>query len=112
MLSKSLLGPVTGNEGRIHPSWFYRIGSLALFFGLWNVAAHRVDDPLTLPSPALVGTALWNLLTGPELFPALWTTLEAFAMGFGLALIVGIPLGLLIGYFLVLYRLTNPYLAI
>ena len=69
---------------------------------LWHVAATRrlnlgVVTFANVPSPAEVLAAAWTLLHSPKLAAHLASSLLRVGLGFGVALLVGVGLGLLIG---------------
>ncbi len=63
---------------------------------VWQaVSAFRLVDPSFLPSPARVGYAAYDLLTGPEIRDNLLVTLSRTAIGLSLGALAGIWLGLM-----------------
>jgi len=63
---------------------------------VWQgVSAFRLVDPSFLPSPARVGYAAYDLLTGPEIRDNLLVTLSRAAIGLSLGALAGIWLGLM-----------------
>ncbi|WP_430395044.1 ABC transporter permease [Enterovirga aerilata] len=61
-----------------------------------------------MPRPSLVGLTLWEILVGGEFLGPLGHTLLLFAVGYGLACLIGITLGLLMGASPVIYGLFEP----
>lgn len=85
----------------------------ALFFGGWQLlAASGAVSPQALPTPAAVLETVWRLLDEPfaghTLPQHLLASLGRFAMGFGLAAIVGVPLGLAMGRWRWLDDIVSP----
>jgi ABC-type nitrate/sulfonate/bicarbonate transport system permease component len=83
--------------------WLTALGTLA-FFGLWSgLAVSGIVPRAFLPTPWEVGTTFVRLLHEPFVGFTLWqhmaSSLQRFAMGFGLAVLVGVPLGLLMGWY-------------
>jgi NitT/TauT family transport system permease protein len=77
---------------RLHlPTLLLVIGLLAF----WVWMSGRVGDYL-LPSPAKVVAGLWEILTNGELWKHTWASLYRITVGFGLAVVVSIVLGLLV----------------
>lgn len=72
---------------------------VAWLFVTWGEAESRIVGPYTLPSPSETFTALKTLWTEFELTRNLLVTLRRVALGFGLAMLVGIPLGIIAGCF-------------
>lgn len=75
-----------------------RGGLLAILLGLWQVCVVlKLWNPLLFPAPAAVWEALWNGIRDGSLIMGTWTSLQRLAIGYGLSLTVGVPLGLLLG---------------
>jgi NitT/TauT family transport system permease protein len=73
-----------------------RIGSIALFIALWQIAADAVDSRL-LPSASTVFVALvYECVHGPLLFH-LGITLARVAAAFVIAMVVGTAIGIVMG---------------
>lgn len=85
----------------------------ALFFGGWHLlAASGAVSPQALPTPVAVLETTWRLLgepfAGHTLLEHLLASLGRFAMGFGLAALVGVPLGLAMGRWRLLDDIVSP----
>jgi NitT/TauT family transport system permease protein len=89
----------------------YPLIALALFGGAWEVLARQADS-LLIPTFGETVEALLGLLVSPNLWRALAISNVALAIGFGLALLTGIPLGFAVGRYRPLEGLLNPYLTI
>src|SRR5690606_35720114 len=72
---------------------------LVVLFGLWwlGVALFGGDGLAALFSPKATLGSLVELLGRPELFEHVWVSLKRILVGLGLALLIGVPLGLLVG---------------
>lgn len=86
---------------------------LLLFIGLWQaLAASGVFPPTFLPSPVEVLDRLTTLLdrrfAGATLPGHLFASFQRFAYGFILAAVIGIPLGLLMGWYRLLDEIVSP----
>jgi NitT/TauT family transport system permease protein len=74
--------------------------SLAVPFAGWVVLSASGAVPATfLPSPGAVLSAGWEMVRSGELGVDVWTTTRRVVAGFGLAVLVSVPLGILIGTF-------------
>lgn len=84
----------------------------ALVIPLWEaVTALGLVKKVLLSSPSLiVQTGVKDVLSG-TIWPHLAASGSEFLVGFGAALIVGVPLGLLLGWFRRLEHLVQPWLA-
>jgi NitT/TauT family transport system permease protein len=69
--------------------------SLAL---LWEITGRLMDSSL-IPPLSRIGAAWWKLLSSGKLLSSLGLSLTTLAIGFGLAVLFGIVLGLLMGRF-------------
>jgi NitT/TauT family transport system permease protein len=80
-----------------------------LIFGLiWQyVGAHT--NPILFTTPVKVAQAFWDLLKTGQLWPAFYGTLRDLGIGYGLAAIVGIVVGMAMGRSPVLEKMLNPY---
>jgi NitT/TauT family transport system permease protein len=87
--------------------------SLILALLLWEfVAAVIVRYPFILPSPTDVVSAFVNLLQNGTLLLDLQDSLIHFAIGLGAALIIGIPLGIAMGWNRRLDAFLDPIIEI
>jgi NitT/TauT family transport system permease protein len=78
-----------------------RLISLALFLGIWQVAAMNVD-PVLFTTPYKVALAAVGMIASGELWAGLWPSLLVLVMGLTLAIIFGTLLGLALARFRVL----------
>jgi len=76
------------------------VGGLVVLFGLWwlGVSLFGSGEGLSaLFSPEATLRSLYELLGRSELFEHVWVSLRRILVGLGLALLIGVPLGLLVG---------------
>ena len=73
-----------------------RAGSVVGFLLLWEWAA-RVPISFNFPSPWATLVGLAELLRSGALLQATATSLQSLALGFGAAIVLGVPFGLLMG---------------
>ncbi|HEX5211056.1 MAG TPA: ABC transporter permease [Pseudolabrys sp.] len=86
------------SERRPWPRWAITIASIACALALWEIFGRNIN-PVFGSYPTAIAVAFWDLLKTGELWSALGTSLQPFAVGYGLAIILGVPLGLVIGRF-------------
>ena len=73
--------------------------SIVAFVVTWEVVLSVVRwDPFFMTKPSLIGVALREQLLGGRLWRDIAVSAEAFVVGLGLAVVVGIPLGLVMGW--------------
>jgi NitT/TauT family transport system permease protein len=90
-------------------AWLLSAGSLVLLLLAWLlVTALGIVPPLFLPSPAAVLGAFGRLLGEGLLLNDVVASMLRVLAGFGLAALVSIPLGLLMGAFASFHNLFNP----
>lgn len=84
---------------------------LAVLIAIWWLAA-TVTHPLILPAPPAVLFAWFDIVLSGELPVALFLSFQALVIGLGLALIVGISVGVTIGWFRRVGRVGDTILAL
>jgi ABC-type nitrate/sulfonate/bicarbonate transport system permease component len=77
----------------------------------WEIYARSLESNLFIPRLTQVIGALGELAGSADLWRAYGDTLVPFAWGWSLAIVIGIPFGLLMGQSRVATGLTMPYLA-
>lgn len=96
--------------GRAQP-WLLGLGGLAATFLLWWAALALfapAEGLARLFSPQATLLSLVELLGRGELYEHVWVSLLRILVGLGVALLVGVPLGLLVGSFRRLEWATTP----
>jgi len=88
------------------------IASVAVFLALWEwVTASGHIKPLFISSPSRVALAGAKMLGSGEIWPHLRISLAEFGLGFGLAILVGVPVGILVGWYRWAFAATNPFIS-
>ncbi len=80
------------------PRWAITTLSVLLAIGAWEFFGRDIN-PVFGSYPSAIAVAFWELVQSGALQTALAQSLEPFAVGFGCAILVGVPLGLVIGGF-------------
>jgi NitT/TauT family transport system permease protein len=65
----------------------------------WSLAAARAADPALFPTPAAAGRALGDLWSDGTLRSALWASGQRIVIGYGISVLLGATLGVLVGSF-------------
>jgi len=97
-------GPVAGGRG----AWAPAVVALLPLLILWE-AVGRADVALFIPPLSQVVLTWWKLAADGTLWKAMATSLVALLKGYGLALLVGIPLGTAMGRFRAIQYFCDPY---
>jgi ABC-type nitrate/sulfonate/bicarbonate transport system permease component len=90
------------------------LAGLLTFFGIWYLTAHSAVVPRAfLPPPHIVLKELVRIthepFVGYTIQQHLASSLSRFALGFSIAVVVGVPLGLMMGWFEWLDAVLSPF---
>lgn len=90
--------------------WLVRIVSVIAFIVLWQLIGQSVDITL-FSTPILVAGAFSNLVTHTSFPTDLLTTIRDFAIGFTIAAVVGISVGIAMARWKTLEVAFDPYVS-
>jgi len=76
-------------------TWGWRIAGYVFFLGLWELASGNLMDERLLPGPSTVFRTFGELWGSGEVPGAFATTLTRIGIGFSIAFVVGIGVGIL-----------------
>lgn len=76
-------------------TWGWRIAGYVFFLGIWELASGNLMDERLLPGPSTVFKTFGRLWASGEVPGAFATTLTRIAIGFSIAFVVGIGIGIL-----------------
>ncbi len=107
-------------QARRGPAWLRARLSLALkvvsicaFLGLWSAATELGwISPIFLPSPASVARAAGKLMSTGELWDAVLASSRRVFLGFALAAVVAVPLGIIMGVWWPAKALIDPFVSL
>src|SRR4051794_4419381 len=84
------------------PSWLSNLlwtaAGLALFALVWTAVALKLDNPVLLPTPAVVLSGFYDLLSDGLLLKDIFASLKRVFLGFLIAAAVGVPLAMVLAY--------------
>jgi NitT/TauT family transport system permease protein len=80
------------------PNWVITVGSVVFLLGFWEIFGRDIN-PVFGSYPSAIAEAFWALVQSGKLWVALLDSLRPFGVGYALAILVGVPLGLVIGRF-------------
>src|SRR5262245_63539137 len=101
---------VEPGERKPLPRWVITLTSVAVVLLLWEIFGRRVN-PVFGSYPSAIAVAFWDLAVTGQLWSALYDSLRPFLLGYALAILVGVPLGLLIGGFRVAEAALGIYIT-
>ena len=85
-------------ERRPLPRWVITCISIGCMLVLWEIFGRQVN-PIFGSYPSAIAVAFWELLLSGQPGSALYDSLRPFLLGYGLAIVVGVPVGLVVGRF-------------
>ncbi|TEB11367.1 putative aliphatic sulfonates transport permease protein SsuC [Pelotomaculum propionicicum] len=86
----------------------YRLITIAFVFGVWQLAANHYHSEFMMPSPWKTMVTFTSVVQDPEVVKNLMITLKRVLTGFLYALMIGVPLGFLMGYSKTALQLFDP----
>jgi NitT/TauT family transport system permease protein len=92
--------------------WIIGSATVLSFLLLWEAFTRSgAINPILLSSPTDVARAGAGLFASGEIWKDLWVSGVEFAVGFGLSVLLGIPLGLAVGWYRRLHFALDPFLS-
>lgn len=92
------------------PGWMITTISLVVVVALWQIFGKDIN-PIFGSYPSAIAVAFWNLVVSGDLPRALLSSMQAFLAGFLLSVIIGVPLGLIIGRSRILENAVGVYIT-
>jgi ABC-type nitrate/sulfonate/bicarbonate transport system permease component len=92
------------------PAWSITTLSVLLFLLLWEALGSQIN-PIFGSYPTAIAEAFWDLLRSGQLAKAMVQSLQPFLLGYVLAIVIGVPLGLVVGRFRVLEAALGIYVT-
>ena len=90
--------------------WILRTVSICVVLAVWQIVGSRLN-PIVLSTPTAIAEALIATMRSGELPSAILVSLGVTAAGFFSAMLVGIPVGLLMGRFRTIEYVLDPYVS-
>jgi NitT/TauT family transport system permease protein len=87
-----------------------QVTTVGAFLVAWELYGRSLN-PIFLSYPTAIALAAVDLVTSGELVAALLKSLQGLAIGFSLAVVVGITLGVLMGRYRSLHHALDPFLT-
>ena len=91
------------------PSVWLPLLSFVIVFGGWEIVGRGID-PLLFAPPSVVAAQFSDLIASGELAAAAKITMQALFLGYALAVIVGVPFGIVMGAWDRFGDIMQPYL--
>jgi NitT/TauT family transport system permease protein len=88
------------------------LAGFAVVLGVWAVLTYGgIVEPLFLPAPGDVASAGWEMFVHENFIADVWASFLRILIGFLLAAVLGIPLGIAIGSFRAVQAFFEPVIA-
>ncbi len=94
--------------GQFQKQFLYRLITIAAVFAVWQLAANHYHSEFMMPSPLKTMLAFPSVVSDPDVIKNLLITLGRVLTGFIYALLIGVPLGFLMGYSKAALQLFDP----
>jgi sulfonate transport system permease protein len=93
--------------------WLRQLIAFGILLGIWEAAGHAgMLNPLFMPMPSAIGSALYELFSDGRIWPHLEATFTAALGGLALGIAVGIVLGVLGALIPLLAELLEPAMTL
>lgn len=87
--------------------------SVVIVLTVWQlVASARIMLEMFLPGPSDIAIAFANLIQDPELIVAIQYSGEELAIGYGLAVVLALPIGLAAGWYRRVNHAIDPFVSV
>jgi ABC-type nitrate/sulfonate/bicarbonate transport system permease component len=90
-------------------------GSIALLLIVWELAPHvftmSPGTKLFFTTPSQIAGTLWTMFATGTIWAPLGVSASGFALGLGLSIVVGLPLGVLLGRSQTLNAMLDPFIT-
>jgi ABC-type nitrate/sulfonate/bicarbonate transport system permease component len=88
----------TAPAKRAVPRWIITLLALCVFLAFWEFFGRQIN-PIFGSYPTAIFAAFIELVRNGKLAAALIQSLQPFILGYGIAILIGVPLGLVLGRF-------------
>jgi ABC-type nitrate/sulfonate/bicarbonate transport system permease component len=89
------------------PRWAVTVAALIILLSFWEYFGRDIN-PIFGSYPSAIFAAFIELVRNGKLGTALLQSVQPFLVGYGLAIVIGVPLGLVIGRFWVAEAAATP----
>jgi NitT/TauT family transport system permease protein len=95
-----------------YQTWVISGGTVVAFLIVWEaVASARFVREMFLPGPSDIINAFRQLIAGGELGTNILVSSQELALGYSLAVLVGLPLGLAMGWYRPVHLVFDPFVS-
>lgn len=91
--------------------WAVRIATAALILGSWQLYARNLPRALAAPPSVIARAAYHQLFVNHSILGPLGSSLEALVLGFIIAMLLGLPIGVAMGRWRPIEYILDPYVS-
>jgi NitT/TauT family transport system permease protein len=93
-------------------TWLLGTIAMAAFLVFWElVVAFGCVNPLFTSSPSRIVTAGYEMFADGSIYEHIAVSAHEFVVGYGLAIVIGVPLGILMGWYSRVNAVLEPFVA-
>ena len=86
--------------------------SMLIFLAFWEMSvALEWVNPLFTSSPSLIVRAGYEMFADGSIYPHLAVSGQEFLVGYGMAIVIGVPLGILMGWYGRINAVLDPFVS-
>ncbi len=106
-------------RGSKQPGWFqglerplFSLGAVIVFFAAWEiVGTSGMVNPLFISAPSKIAFAAMKMFNDPAIGNDIYVSTQEFVLGFVGAILIGIPFGLLMGWYRRFNYVFDPFVS-
>lgn len=104
--------PLRRSSWRRNENWVLGTLSMLVFLALWELAVRaQAVNPLFTSSPSRIVAAAIEMFSDGSIYGHLRVSAEEFFSGFALAIVIGVPLGILMGWYSRVNAILEPFVT-
>ena len=104
--------PGPGSYCKRNETWLIGTLSMAAFLAFWQSAvAFGWVNPLFTSSPSRIVTAAYVMFADGSIYEHIEVSAYEFVVGYGFAIVVGVPLGILMGWYRRVSAILDPFIS-
>lgn len=119
LINEEMLGRKDGRQAsrlvmlyRVHEAKIIGFVSVLGVLAAWEyVGAREIVNPMFTSSPSLIWKAGQKMFAEGRIWNDMYVSLQEFTLGFGLSILLGIPLGILTGWYRRLNYALDPFIS-
>ncbi len=88
------------------------LSALLVFFLIWEwIGTSGLINPLFVSAPSKIGWAAFKMFSQGDIWNDIYVSSTEFVLGFAIAIVFGIPFGMLLGWYRIFNYIFDPFVA-